>query len=384
MQFKDVIGQDKVKAHLLSEAQSGRIPHAQLFLGRSGTGALPAALAFAQYINCEQPGPADSCGQCHACQLAAKLTHPDIHFAFPVVPRKSKPQLSRDYMNEWREAVLRQPYLNEFDWLQFIDAGNRQGNITAGECRQIFRQLQLKTFEGRYKVQIIWMVEALGISGNILLKLLEEPPDDTVLLLIAENAEEVLPTILSRTQIKVIEDLTAEEIAGALVTRGEAEGDDARQFAFLADGSFHRALELSRESSRDLFKWLDRWLTASMNNQASELVEFINFLHGQGREKVKHFLEYKLHFFRECLNMKFQPGAALRLIPAEEDLARRVWRFASLHSLAEVAELTGEKCYHVERNVNARYVLLDLSIKTRRIFRQQAARTKAGAAVKNS
>ncbi|MCP4122394.1 MAG: hypothetical protein GY751_11625 [Bacteroidetes bacterium] len=375
MQFKDVIGQQRLKTQLINEAQSDRIPHAQLFLARPGTGALPLAMAFAQYINCDGPGETDSCGLCPSCVKSAQMIHPDIHYSFPVIRPKNKkaPKLyfSDDFINEWRDAVLKQPYINIFDWLQFIDAGNKQGNLTAEECRRISRKLQLRAFEGKYKVQIIWMVESFEKEGNRLLKLLEEPPADTILILIAEEQEKILPTILSRTQIKVVEDLELQDVQKALLALDESDDERLSQIAFFADGNFHRALELHKNTSKDMFKWLDTWLSASMNNNANQLLEFISYLNSEGREKVKHFFDYMLHFFRECITLQFKHGSEVRLVVKEKALAERIWKFADLDSVSRVIELIEEKYYHVERNVNAKYILLDLSIRTRKIFRKQ-------------
>lgn len=373
MQFSDVIGQERLKEQLIREANSERVPHAQLFVSRPGTGGLALAAAFAQYINCESPGASDSCGTCSSCLKSAKLAHPDIHFSFPAFPQKSgKPHISDDYLDKWREAVEQQPYMDVFDWLQFISAGNKQGNITATECRHMIRQLGLKAFEGRYKVQIVWMAESLGNEGNILLKLLEEPPADTVLILIAEQQEKLLNTILSRTQIKVLDDLPAAAIKASLMAAGDIDEERAGQIAFFADGNYHRALALYQKSSADMFKWLDTWLSASMNNNATALLEFINFLNGEGREKVKHFFDYILHFFRECLTVRFQEGAQARLVVKERALAEKIWRFADLERITRVVRLVEEKHYHVERNVNPKYILLDLSVQSHKILRGKA------------
>jgi DNA polymerase III subunit delta' len=201
MQFKDVIGQQEVKQHLVEMVQHNRLSHALLFLGREGSGALPLAIAFAQYIVCQKanakPQPAgpslfgepepvaapvamnDSCGVCPSCTKAHALVHPDIHFSYPVVTKKAgTPPLSTDYVAEWREFIQQYPYGNVYDWLQFIGAENKQGNITAQECNDIMRKLNLKSFESGYKILVLWMPEYLGKEGNKLLKLIEEPPVD--------------------------------------------------------------------------------------------------------------------------------------------------------------------------------------------------------------
>ena len=201
MQFAQVIGQDHLRDNLTDMVRRNRLSHALLFLGHEGAGALPMALAFAQYVVCENKG-ADACGVCSACVKAGSLVHPDIHFSYPVIPKKSgdKPA-SSDYGAEWREFISQFPYGNAYDWLQFIGAENKQGNITAQECNEIIHKLSLKSFESGYKILLLWMPEYLGNEGNKLLKLIEEPPADTLFLLVAENESLILPTILSRTQL---------------------------------------------------------------------------------------------------------------------------------------------------------------------------------------
>ena len=370
MQFKDVIGQEVIKKQLINEVAVNMIPHAQLFLSRPGTGGLPLALAFAQFLNCEDRLENDSCGVCPACSKASQLIHPDIHYSFPVYRKVSaKPAFSYDFIKEWRRANLATPYQNLFDWLQSIKAGNKQGNISAEDCRHMIRKLQLKSFEGKFKVQIIWMAETLGREGNMLLKLIEEPPADTILIIIAEQQEKILNTILSRTQAKVLGDLSADQIEAALLDRLELLPERAQQIAFLADGNFHKAITLSQSSSDDLFDWLNTWLTAAMNRNATQLVNFAAQLNSQGREKVKQFLDYMLHFFRECLSFKYRSHDEVKLLLKEKELAQKVWHFATLDRIAQVIELIEAKCYHIERNVNAKHVLLDISIRTEKILR---------------
>ena len=256
MQFSSVIGQKATREQLIQMVQQNRLGHALLFLGNEGTGALSLALAFAQYINCEKvtgknqatsggPSlfgdpepvainavlyPTDSCGTCPSCQKASQLIHPDIHFSFPVITKKSgeKP-ISADYIKEWREFIKLYPYGNSFDWLQFINAENKQGNITAEECNDIIRKLSLKSYEGGYKILIIWMPEFLTKNGNKLLKLIEEPPPDTLFMLVAENEQLILPTIVSRTQLVKIPRLSSMEIEAALELRAGVSIQKAEQ-----------------------------------------------------------------------------------------------------------------------------------------------------------
>lgn len=275
MLFNEVIGQNEVKVHLAEMVNQNRLSHALLFLGKEGSGALPLALAFAQFLVCEKvngktsfnQGPSlfgldepameritllDSCNECSACNKAKQLVHPDIHFSYPVITKKAgeKPK-STDFISEWREFILQSPYGNVYDWLQFIGAENKQGNITAEECNDIIRQLSLKSFESEYKILLMWMPEYLGKEGNKLLKLIEEPPANTLFILVAESEEQILQTILSRTQLVRIPLLSTNEIEQALIERSNTPPQQARQVAGIAEGNYHEALQLLQHAEED-------------------------------------------------------------------------------------------------------------------------------------
>ena len=272
MLFSDVIGQQKTKQHLLEMVEQNRLSHALLFLGKEGSGALPLALAFAQYISLlpssakqnnepslfgepvEEIKPvfpktadeADAFMQKQsAFSKANNYVHPDIHFSYPVIPKKpgDKP-VSTDYINEWREFIQQYAYGNVYDWLQFIGAENKQGNITAEECNDIIHKLNLKSFESPYKILVMWMPEYLGKEGNKLLKLIEEPPADTLFIFVAENEDLILPTILSRCQLVKLNALETNDISDALIKRGNLETDKAQQTAAISQGNYREALQL--------------------------------------------------------------------------------------------------------------------------------------------
>ncbi|RYG32385.1 MAG: hypothetical protein EOO01_34325 [Chitinophagaceae bacterium] len=249
MQFSDVIGQNEVKNQLVQMVTENRLSHALLFLGKEGAGALPLARAFAQYINCEKANPPesqntaavslfgeeepameivplkDSCGNCASCMKSAAMVHPDIHYSYPVYRKvSSKPALSADFAKEWRKFTIENPYTNEYEWLQYINAENKQGNISREETSEIIRYLNLKSFESEYKILIVWMAEELGTTGNHLLKLIEEPPKNTLFIFVAENEGMILPTILSRTQLIKIPVLRNADIKEALQIMGSFGG----------------------------------------------------------------------------------------------------------------------------------------------------------------
>lgn len=368
MLFRDVIGQQEVKLHLLKMAQTGKIPHAQLFLSHPGSGALPLALAFSQYIVCEDKQQDDSCGKCPACIKAQKLIHPDIHFTYPVIAKRPSPHpsLSTDYIQEWRKAVTENPYLDELEWLQFIDAENKQGNISADEARNIIRGLTLMAFEATYKIHIIWMAEALTKIGNMLLKLLEEPPDNTVLILIVENQEELLPTILSRCQLLKINRIDYQSIAEGLLKRG-IPGSSTEHLAYLSDGNFNEALKLAQSAdsieTHQLMQFLKYTIRIQDGTNSGMLLKLIEELSKIGREKLKSFLEYLLYVLREAVQLKFAPGKTSRLTDEEFKIAKSLDKYINLDNLNELTELVNKKHYEIERNVNPKLVFMDMSMK---------------------
>lgn len=370
MLLKDVVGQHEVKQHLIDLAQSGTIPHAQLFLAHQGAGALAMALAFVQFILCENPNEEDSCGVCNTCNKVQKLIHPDIHFSYPIIAKKPSPHpsLSTDYIQEWRKEIVTNPYINELEWLQAIGAENKQGNISADEARNILKGLNLTAFEAKYKIHIIWMAEALAREGNILLKLLEEPPPNTILILIAENQEEILPTILSRCQLVEINKIQDEAIAQALLKHGVPQSN-TQHIAYLADGNFNEALKLIDSETDENTRRLTQWLDASLNMKSAELLKWTEENGKIGRENLKVFLEYTSHIFRESLLLLHIKNYTARLANDELQLAKRINKFLTYQKLEMLLALINKKHYEIERNVSPKLVLMDMSLKIYQIIR---------------
>lgn len=370
MLFKDVIGQHEIKQHLLEIGKSGNIPHSQLFLSQPGAGGLALALAFTQYFVCENKQEDDSCGVCGACVKSQKLIHPDIHYTYPIIAKKPSPHpsLSTDYILEWRKEITKNPYVNELEWLQSIGAENKQGNITADEARNILKGLSLTTFEAAYKIQIIWMAEALSKEGNILLKLLEEPPANTILILVAENQEEILPTILSRCQLVKINKIDDESVARALLKKGVPQSN-TQHIAYLADGNFNEALKLIDSETHENTRILTQWLDYSINLKAGELLKWTEENGKTGRENLKSFLEYSTHIFREALMMLHVKNYNARLATDELNLATRINKFLTYKKLEKLLDLINRKHYEIERNVSPKMVLMDMSLKMNKIIR---------------
>jgi len=391
MQFKDIIGQNEVKQHLAELVEHNRLSHALLFLGKDGSGSLPLAVAFAQYIvsmpsaSTKQSAdlfgsPSDEPVFIHpnkissqpSWQRAKDLIHPDLHFSYPVIPRKpgDKPT-STDYITEWREFFQTNPYGNVYDWLQFIGAENKQGNITALECSDIIRKLNLKTFESDYKVLVMWMPEYLGNEGNKLLKLIEEPPPNTLFILVAENESQVLPTILSRTQLIKIPALSTEEIAAALEVQAKITSDQARQIASVAEGNYREALQLVSHAEEDWQTLLRNWLNTIMKTGPVAQVKWIDETSKLGREKQKQFLRYFGHLLEQAIRLDAIGEDRLVIPDNERDFAIRLNKIADLGQQQAIIKELDAAVYYIERNANAKLLFHALTIKIYHIIANQ-------------
>lgn len=397
MLFSNVIGQQQTKQHLLEMVEQNRLSHALIFLGKEGCGALSLALAFAEYISLlpssvkQQAGPslfgqeetkpvfpktpeeADAFMQKQpGFSKANNYVHPDIHFSYPVIPKKSgdKP-VSTDYAEEWREFISQMPYGNVYDWLQFIGAENKQGNITADECNDIIRKLNLKSFESEHKILVMWMPEYLGKEGNKLLKLIEEPPADTLFILVAENEDLILPTILSRCQLVKINALTANEIAAALVKRGNINEQNAFQTAAIAQGNYREALQLLQNASEDWQSLLREWLNTILKNGPAAQVKWIDEISKLGREKQKQFLLYFIHLLQQSIRIRFA-GDGVSVAETEKDFARRLNKIAGVNHQQAIIEELNKAVYFIERNANAKMLFHALTIKLYHLIRNNA------------
>ncbi len=365
MQFSSVVGQSGAKQGLINMYRSGHFPHALLLTGNEGTGGLPFALALAQYIFCEAPTATDSCGQCPNCQKVGKLEHADLHLSFPSIPPKSGTKaMSRHYMTDFREFVAQTPYGTTYDWLQFINAENKQGNLTAEECREIIDTLNLKSYEGGKKVQIIWRPEYLGKEGNILLKLIEEPPADTILILVAEAQEDILPTILSRTQDVRLVPLSAQDVASALLQRGLADERNAMQIGHLANGSFTEALRLLQHTQNDLFPDVRNWFNALFTNNGIAIAKFADEWSKAGREQQKNFLHYVISLLEHTIRSRYLPQQSPALPQEEAQFAQKLAAMKiSFDVLGQMTEAISKTIYYIERNAHSKTQLHSLSVK---------------------
>jgi DNA polymerase III subunit delta' len=356
---------------LRSMADSARMPHALLILGPSGCGALPLAMAYSQYVICKNKADGEACGSCGDCTKASKYIHPDIHFSYPVakLEKQKDPPISTLFIKEWRKSLVENPYMNVNQWLEKLGAENKQGNITAKECVEIVKKLSLKTFEASHKVLILWLPEYLGNEGNRLLKLIEEPPDDTLFILVAENQEKILNTILSRCQLIQINGLTDQDITAGLLDRGIPK-EDALSLAHLSDGDLNEAIRLASNEENDNANLFLNWMRACYKGHGAELVDWSDKMATIGRERQKLLFKYSLHFLHELMIMNLTGNEDIRLRNNELTTAKGM--NGKVLNFDKITKLTGifDQCsYHIERNANPKILFLETGIRVNKIMK---------------
>ena len=384
MLFSDILGQDHLKNHLTQSVDNGRIPHAQLFIGSEGSGTLPMAIAYAQYILCNNANSENTGGN-ESCNLKFKnFSHPDLHFAFPVATNhkvKSHP-VSSHFMKEWRELLNDQPYGNLFDWYKLLGVDNKQGQIGVDEALDILKALSLKSYEGGYKVMLIWMAEKMNRSAaNKLLKLIEEPPNKTVFILIAEDEEQIINTIRSRCQVLHFPPLSDEIIKKALIKNYQLEQSIATKIAHQANGNYNKACDLVYQDSEDIqFEdWFVFWIRSAFKakgNKAAihDLISWSEEIARTGRETQKQFLLFCIDFFRQALLLNYN---ATELVYIETKTKNfKLENFAPYVNETNILDISNElqdAIYHIERNGNSKIILTDLSIKLTRLLHKKAS-----------
>ena len=303
MLFANIVGQQAVKKRLIQAVKEQRISHAQLFLGPQGSGSLPLAIAYACYIACENKQSEDSCGQCPSCIKYQKLVHPDLHFVFPLALLKDI-KTSSDKIREWRELVLRNPYITLFEWIENLQAENKQAIIGGEESAEILRKLNLTSYETGYKTVIIWYPEKMNpTAANKLLKILEEPPAKTLFILVCENEDQLLRTITSRTQIVKIPKIKDEDLIKDLCEKYNLNMESAQTITNLADGNYSEALLLvsENENTEQNLLYFQKFMRASLKFDTKAVLAWIDDISKAGRERQKNFISYALHVIRESL-----------------------------------------------------------------------------------
>lgn len=371
MQFNDIIGHEAIKAHLVQTVHDNRVSHAQLFLGPEGSGSLALAVAYAQYINCEEKAADDSCGTCSSCRKYQKLIHPDLHFSYPFFASGEKDTASA-YLEAWRHAFLDNPYLGLDYWRNKLEAGNKQANINIAEAHDIIKKLSLKAFEAEYKVLVMWLPEYLQAQGNALLKLIEEPPEKTLFLLVSENQDRILNTIISRTQLVKIPKLTHGDVKQYLVQKKAITENQANAISFIADGNVQAALNLLEEDTNPYFDLLINWLRFVVTDSGLNIIRACEEDFPKlGRENQKNFLFYTINMFRQIVLAQQGLSQLVLLQGKELDFVQKFSESFKSEQLEAATGLLEETYYKVERNANPKILFLDLSLQLVLIFKYQ-------------
>lgn len=382
MQFSEILGQEHIKNHLTRSADLGRIPHAQLFVGPEGSGTLPMAIAYAQYLLCNNTNGKNT-GVNESCNLKfQKNSHPDLHFVYPTVTNedvKTKPK-SIDFIADWRQFITQNPYGSLFDWYSLLGVQNKQGEIRVDDAQEILKSLALKSYEGGYKIMMVWMADKMNISAaNKLLKLIEEPPEKTVFILISENEEDIIQTIRSRCQVLHFNGLIEQVIAEALVSREQIEPKLATKIAHQAQGNYNKALHLLKDDSEEFpfEQWFVVWVRAAFKAKGNaavitDLIQWSEQIAALGRETQKKFLQYCIAIFRQALMHNYETPTLVYFEPAVENFTiAKFAPFVNGNNICEIFQELSDAIYHIERNGNAKIILTDLSIKLTRLIHKK-------------
>lgn len=372
MQFKNIIGHEAVKARLIQSVMDNRISHAQLFSGKPGNGCLALAMAYCQFINCENRNHDDSCGVCSSCIKMEKMIHPDVHFSFPVAgPNKPK---SVDFIVQWRESFLENPWMELQEWVERLKIENKQGFISVDEAGDLVRKLSLKPFESEYKTVIMWLPEKMKIeASNTLLKIIEEPPDKTLFLLVTENAELIIATILSRTQLIKMGKISDSEIKRALIQQLQLSEEEAIRITRFCDGNLNRALQLGDKENavlqdeKGFIDWM-RMCYSPMEHFPALLDKMDRFAR-LSREEQKNYLSFALTVLRECLLMNLNVADLLRFGEKGYEQLLKFSALIHVESAPLLEEAINKAYFHTERNANAKILFIDLSFKINKILK---------------
>lgn len=346
-------------------AREGRVSHAQMFLGPEGSGTLPLAIAYAQYLLCSNKGEDDSCGQCPSCLKLAKLEHPDVHFSFPIV-KEGKTEKSDDQITAFRQAFREQPYLSLKYWYGHLGAETKSGLIPDAEATSIISKLNYKSYEGEYKVLIMWRAELMNISAsNHLLKIIEEPPENTVFILVAENQEDILPTIISRTQIVKVLPLRDEEIEKALHAVYQLDEEQAASLAQIADGNLWMAISsaVQMEEAGFNMQTFRTWMLLCHKRDLPGIMDWVDGMATLNREQQRNFIRYGLHVFRQCLVGSYTDNELLKATDDERDFIFKFSSFVHGNNIINLNKEFNDSHYQIERNANSKLVFLNLSFK---------------------
>ena len=373
MLFKEIVGQQEVKKRLLNMVRDDRTPHALMLFGPSGSGKLALAVAMAQYLSCNDRQLDDACGVCPSCLKFGKLVHPDLHFVVPVLKtaRVTKDPVSDLFLEEWRETLLTNPYLSENQWYEAIGAENKQGVINKEESLQVIKKLGFKPYESDYRMMVIWLPEKMNqAAANKLLKIIEEPPEKTLILMVAESTDKILTTILSRTQLLHVPPLSEEMIREELMLQENQDQELVEDAIRRANGNYNTALQTLHQDENELyyFDLFTRLMRLCYSRSIIEINDWIDQVAGVGRERQKQLLDYSLRMLRENFMLSMNSDDLNHMSRKENEFSGRFSPFIHEENIDALVESFGTAGNHIEANGNPRIILMDLAIKVIRLL----------------
>jgi DNA polymerase-3 subunit delta' len=377
MKFSEIIGQEKIKKQLIQTVKNNRVSHAQLFFGPEGSGKLALAVAYAQYINCENRTDTDSCGNCPSCRKYEKFIHPDLHFFFPVSKTKkvkdSNKPLSEMFMEEWRELLIENSaYITPGEWYKKIDIEKKQGLINAADCNKVIEKFRYKAFEAEYIVVIIWMADKIfHAAAPKILKIIEEPPEKTLFILISGDQDKIISTILSRTLLVKIPKITDEELINKITSSYSYSNEVIKNAVFLADGNYKEALKIIENNENENFNFekLQQWMRLCFSKDMIKINSFITEISKLNREQLKSFLKYALHITRNCLLINYNGYNNIKLSSKEIDFLRKFSPYINSANGIQFTEEFEKAIFHIERNAYAPLLFMDLSLTVSKLLK---------------
>ncbi len=378
MLFKEIIGQEAIKKSLIQTVKENRVSHAQLFLGQNGSGKLALAVAYAQYVNCKNRTDEDSCGVCPSCVKYQKLIHPDLHFIYPIAATKEfKKPKSIDFIESWRSLLFENKfYINLNQWLEKIEIENKQGIINAEDCNSIIKALGYKSYEAEYKVMIIWMAEKMfHAAAPKLLKILEEPPEKTLFILVSENQDHLLSTILSRAQLVKIPRIKDVDLEQSIMAEGEHDEANIKRAVSISEGNYKLAKKHLQSTEADKVNFLKfrEWMRCCFTSDLPKLSSFVSDFSKWGRERQKRFFLYALQISRSCMLVNYGQNQLVKLGQEELDwLIKGFSPFINNANINEFAKEFNDAHYAIERNANPSILLMDISLKATKLLKVKA------------
>ena len=374
MLFREVIGQEQVKQRLIESFQLGRVPHAQLFTGVEGNGKMALALAYAQYLNCKNRTEQDSCGICASCVKYAKFEHPDLHFSFPVVKKGSEKAYSDDRLGEWRSYLLQSPYISIDGWIDCLGAENKQPQIYEAESARVIQKLSKKAYESEYKVLIVYSPERMNVTcANKLLKLIEEPEPNTLIIMVSDTPEDIITTILSRCQNVSIPPINIDALANVLVNQHLLSDTEAQNIGRMAMGSYLRAKEFLIQSENEQFNFeqFRSLMRLAFLKNVLGMKEWSDVMSKIGREKQKQFFTYAQRIIRESFIANFRNNNLSYTSAFEDEFVAKFAPYVNEKSVTAMLMQMENAELHIESNVNAKMVFFDVALRfTQLIFRK--------------